>query len=74
MEATILARLPKRRYKLVFALLNGKIGVKDFTNKDFIFEILGHYKMFVEPFKIARGAKITTEERKSEENIWRSTR
>jgi hypothetical protein len=67
MEATILARLPYRRYKSVFALLNGKIGVKDFTHKDFISEILGHFKMFVEPFKIARVAKITTEERKSEE-------
>ena len=51
MEATILARLPKRRYESVIASLNGKIGSKDFTHKDFISEILGHYEMFVEPFK-----------------------
>ena len=51
MEATILARLPKRRYESVITSLNGKIGSKDFTHKDFISEILGHYEMFVEPFK-----------------------
>ena len=51
MEATILARLPKRRYESVIASLNGKIGSKDFTHKDFVTEILGHYDMFVEPFK-----------------------
>ncbi|KAI2504335.1 Reverse transcriptase (RNA-dependent DNA polymerase) [Fragilaria crotonensis] len=51
MEATILARLPKRRYESVIASLNGKIGSKDFTHKDFVSEILVHYQMFVEPFK-----------------------
>ncbi len=55
MEATILARLPKRRYKSIIALLNGKIGMKGFTHKDFISEILGHYGMFVEPFKNCQG-------------------
>ncbi|KAI2512201.1 hypothetical protein MHU86_2288 [Fragilaria crotonensis] len=51
MEATILARLPKRRYESVIASLNGKIGSKDYTHKDFISEIQVHYEMFVEPFK-----------------------
>ena len=55
MEATILARLPKRRYESVIASLNGKIGMKGFTHKDFISEILGHYEMFVEPFKNRQG-------------------
>ena len=51
MEATILARLPKRRYESVITSLNGKIGTKGFDHKDFISEIVGHYEMFVEPFK-----------------------
>ena len=51
MQATILARLPKRRYESVITSLNGKIGTKGFDNKDFIAEIIGHYEMFVEPFK-----------------------
>ena len=55
MEATILARLLKRRYESVIASLNGKIGMKGFTHKDFISEILGHYEMFVEPFKNRQG-------------------
>ena len=28
-----------------------KIGMKDFTHKEFISKILGHYDMFVDPFK-----------------------
>jgi hypothetical protein len=36
MEATILAQLPKRRYKSVITSLNGKIGTKGFDHKDFI--------------------------------------
>ncbi len=48
--------------------------MKGFTHKDFISEILGHYEMFVEPFKIARAAKITTDEKESAENTWRSIR
>lgn len=52
MQATILARLPKQRsYESVITTLNGKIGTKGFDNKDFIAEIIGHYEMFVEPFK-----------------------
>ena len=51
MQATILARLPKRRYESVITSLNRKIGTKGFDNKDFIAEIIGHYEMFVEPFK-----------------------
>ena len=51
MQATILARLPKRRYESVISSLNGKIGTKGFDNKDFIAEIIGHYEMIVEPFK-----------------------
>jgi hypothetical protein len=41
MQATILARLPKRRYESVISSLNGKIGTKGFDNKDFIAEIIG---------------------------------
>ena len=51
MQATILARLPKRRYEAVIASLNGKIGTKGFAHKDFVAEIIGHYEMFVETFK-----------------------
>ena len=74
MEATILARLPKRRYESVIASLNGKIGMKGFTHKDFISEILGHYEMFVEPFKNRQGRENQTDEKGSAENTWRSIR
>ena len=74
MEATILARLPYRRYKSVFALLNGKIGVKDFTHKDFISEILGHYEMFVEPFKNRQARENHDGRERERENTWRSIR
>ena len=57
MQATILARLPKRRYESVITSLNGKIGTKGFDNKDFIAEIIGHYEMFVEPFKNRQNRK-----------------
>ena len=57
MQATILARLPKRRYESVITSLNGKIGTKVFDNKDFIAEIIGHYEMIVEPFKNRQNRK-----------------
>ncbi|KAI2494660.1 hypothetical protein MHU86_19889 [Fragilaria crotonensis] len=69
MEATILARLPKRRYESVIASLNGKIGSKDFTHKDFVSEIQVHYQMFVEPFKIGKLAKIKKDERKKGKHL-----
>jgi len=43
--------LPKRRYQAVITSLNGKIGKKDFDDKDFYSEIIGYYEMFIEPFK-----------------------
>jgi Reverse transcriptase (RNA-dependent DNA polymerase)/Zinc knuckle len=51
MQATILARLPKRRYEAVITNLNGKIGNKEMAYKDFVAEIVGHYEMFIEPYK-----------------------
>ena len=50
-QATILARLPKRRYESVITSLNGKIGREGMEHQDFISEITGHYEMFIEPFK-----------------------
>ncbi|KAI2500191.1 hypothetical protein MHU86_14266 [Fragilaria crotonensis] len=51
MQATILARLPKRRYEAVITSLNGKIGREGMDHQDFVEEIAGHYQMFIEPFK-----------------------
>ncbi|KAI2497049.1 hypothetical protein MHU86_17475 [Fragilaria crotonensis] len=51
MQATILSRLPKRRYESVITSLNGKIGSNDFTYDDFVSEIYVHYEMFIEPYK-----------------------
>jgi gag-polypeptide of LTR copia-type/Zinc knuckle len=51
MKATILAKLPKRRYESVITSMNGKMGNEDFTYQDFIAEIIDHYELFVEPFK-----------------------
>ncbi|KAI2509132.1 hypothetical protein MHU86_5251 [Fragilaria crotonensis] len=51
MQATILARLPKRRYEAVITSLNGKIGREGMDHQDFVEEITGHYQMFIEPFK-----------------------
>jgi hypothetical protein len=39
MQATILARLPKRRYEAVITSLNGKIGREGFEHRDFVSEI-----------------------------------
>ena len=50
-QATILARLPKRRYESVITSLNGKIGREGMEHRDFVSEITGHYEMFIEPFK-----------------------
>ncbi len=46
-----LGEIAEKKYKSVIDSLNGKIGMKDFTHNDFVSEILGHYEMFVEPFK-----------------------
>jgi gag-polypeptide of LTR copia-type/Zinc knuckle len=51
MKATILARLPKRRYESVIASLNGKMGASDLTFQDFVGEIVNHFELFVEPAK-----------------------
>ena len=51
MKATILAKLPKRRYESVITSMNGKMGNENFTYQDFIAEIIDHYELFVEPFK-----------------------
>ena len=51
MKATILSKLPKRRYESVITLFNGKMGTEDFSYQDFIVGITDHYDLFVEPFK-----------------------
>ena len=53
MKATILARLPKCPcYESVIASLNGKMGTRsNLTFKDFVGEIVNHFKMFIEPAK-----------------------
>jgi hypothetical protein len=47
-----------KRDKSVVALRNGNIGMKDFSNKDFISGVLGNYLMFVEPIKHCQVCKI----------------
>ena len=32
-------------------MLDGKIGAIGFGYKDFVLEVIGHYEMFIEPYK-----------------------
>jgi hypothetical protein len=75
MQATILARLPKRRYESLITSLNGKIGREGMEHQYFISEITGHYEMFIEPFKGRIFKKEETKKVAIEiRSIWRSTR